>query len=256
MKNIYRSEISKELAKGSGTDSGVITEQDLTPLPEPVQRFFRHCGYLGHSKIRNAEITWRNVNFKMSPKKKWMPLQCAQFNSVPEPCRMAYMKSKMLGLIPVEGRDKYQDGRGNMKFKLCKFFPVVDASGPELDQSALVTVLAECLLVPGYALQDYIQWSPIDSHTAKAVLKHNNLAVSGSFTFNDLGEFICFTTNDRYYTERGNEYRCYKWSAVAGSYVEKDGIRFPSFLKSLWHLEIGEYEYFKGEITAIRFNIP
>ncbi|GAB6181832.1 hypothetical protein JCM14036_31510 [Desulfotomaculum defluvii] len=255
MKNLYESEIKKELAKYANTTIDILTENDITLLPKPVKRFFSHCGYIGKPKMNNAEVIWKDVYFKMSPHKNWMSLTCYQFNSVPEPNRIAYMKGKLMGLLPLEGRDKYQDGQGNMLFKFLKFIPVANAKSKELDQSALVTVLAECFLVPTYALQDYISWTSMDTNTAKAVIKYNNQEASGLFYFNDRGEFTRFETDDRYYSEKGTEYKKMKWSAIAENYIEKDGIRFPSSLKSIWHTEQGDYEYFKGKIVAIRYNI-
>ncbi len=190
----------------------------------------------------------------MSSKNKWIRLDCYQFNSVPEPTRIVYMKSRIMGVFPFEGRDKYHDGHGNMLINLMKVFMVADAKGKEMDESALVTVLAETFLVPSYALQDYITWSAIDSNTAKATLKFNESEVTGVFHFNDQGEFIEFETNDRYYSERGTEYKKVKWSVVASNYIEKNGIKFPTTLSAIWHEKDGGFEYFKGKIEYIEFD--
>ncbi len=252
MKSLYISEVKKELAKYAECTDERITEKDLAPLPEPVQNFFRHGGYLGKVKMSQAEVQWAEVQFKRSPTTKWMNLTCSQFNSVPKPTRIVYMKSTIGGLFPFEGRDKYQDGQGNMLIKLLKFIPVANATGKEIDASALVTVLAECFLVPTYALQDYISWTAVDSKTAKATITYHNTKVSGLFYFNDNGEFTHFVTDDRYYSEKGTEYKKMKWSAVAGNYLEKNGIRMPTYFKAIWHTEKGDYEYFKGTINAVR----
>ncbi|MEW6064785.1 hypothetical protein P378_20485 [Desulforamulus profundi] len=255
MKDLYISEVRKELTKYSNCSNDIITENDIVPLPEPIQKYFRYCGYLGKEKMNNAEIEWEDVFYKNSPNKKWMSLKCYQFNSVPEPTRIAYMKSRIMGIFPFEGRDKYQNGHGNMLIKFLKLLKVVDAKGKEMDESALVTVLAEALVVPTYAFQHYIKWTAIDSNTAKAVIRYNESEVSGLFYFDDLGEFIRFETDDRYYSERGTEYKKVKWSAVAGNYIEKNRIRFPSYLKAIWHTDEGDFEYFKGNIANIKFNI-
>lgn len=255
MKQLYLSEVRKEIAKYPNLTKDVITEQDITSLPEPVQRYFRNCGYLGKAKMTNAEITWEDVHFKMSPHKDWIRLQCYQFNSVLEPTRIVLMKSKILGMLPFEGRDKYQDGHGNMLIKLLKFIKVADAKGKEMDESALVTVLAETLVVPTYALQPYITWTALDSNSAKASINYNGSEVSGIFYFSDNGEFIRFKTSDRYYSEKGTEYLKVKWSAVVSNYAEKNGLKFPAAFKAIWHTPEGEYEYFKGRIVDVEFNV-
>ncbi len=255
MKNLYLSEVRKELTRYSSYENDIITQKNIASLPEPIQKYFLHCGYIGKEKMINAEVEWKEAYIKMSPDKNWMRLNCYQFNSVPEPTRIVYMKSSILGIFPFEGRDKYQDGRGNMLIKLLKFIKVADAKGKEMDESALVTILAEALLVPTYALQDYIEWTAIDSNTAKAVIRYNNTEVSGQFYFNDQGEFIRFETVDRYYSERGTEYKKLRWSIVAGSYIKKSGMRFPTDLKAIWRAEQGDFEYFRGTITDIKYNI-
>lgn len=255
MKELYRTEVQKEITKYPGYGKDLITEQDIAGLPEPVQKYFRYCGYLGKEKMMNAEIEWKEFYLKLTPAQDWTPMECAQFNSVPEPARIAYMHSKMLGIIPLDGRDKYQDGHGNMRIRLLKVIRVADAQGKEMDVSALVTILAESLFVPTYALQPYIEWKPIDPHSAQAVIRHNDTEASGVFYFNDVGEFIRFDTHDRYYSVKGKEYKRLQWTVTAEAYMEQNGIRFPSYLRGIWHLDAGEYEYFKGTIESIRFNI-
>lgn len=255
MKDIYLSEVKREKIKYSNYDNDLITNENIDSLPEPVQKYFKYCGFIGKEKMINAEIIWEDVYLKLSPKKKWMSLKCYQFNSVPEPSRIVYMKSRIFGIFPFAGRDKYQDGSGNMLIKLLKILQVVDAKGKEMDESALVTVLAESLLLPTYTLQDYIKWTAIDPNTAKAVITNNGCQVGGIFYFKDNGEFIKFQTDDRNYSEKGTEYKKVKWSAVVSNYIEKNGIKFPTHLKAMWHTDNGDYEYFKGTITDIKYNV-
>jgi len=254
MKNLYLSEVKKELTKHPSDKRAFITEKEIAALPEPVQKYFRHCGYLGKEKMINAEIQWKEAYLKMAPDKKWIRLKCYQFNSIPEPVRIVYMKTSILGIFPFEGRDKYQDGHGNMLIKLLKGIKVADAKGKEMDASALVTLLAEALIIPAYAFQPYLQWTEIDSNTAKAVMHYHETEVSGLFYFNAQGEMVRFETHDRYYSERGKEYKKLKWSILFSHYIEKNGIRFPSEVKVLWHTDQGDFEYFKGTIANIQYN--
>jgi hypothetical protein len=255
LKKLFLSEVNTELTKHSGSSTDIITEKEIASLPEPVQKYFRHCGYIGREKMINAKIEWKDVYFRLSAEKKWMSLDCYQFNFVPEPTRIVYMKSKIIGIFPFEARDKYQNGHGNMLIKFLKFVTVADAKSKEMDESALVTILAETLLVPSYALQDYIKWTAIDSKSAKAILTFNGSEVNGIFYFNEQNEFIRFETNDRYYSGKGIDYKKVKWSAVAGNYLEKNGIKFPTDLKATWHHENRDFEYFKGNIEQVEFNV-
>ena len=255
LRKLYLSEIGSEANKYSGSSTGIITEKDISSLPEPVQRYFRHCGYIGKEKMVNAKIEWKDVTLKRSTKNNWMNLDCYQYNFVPEPTRIAYMKSMIFGIVPFEARDKYQDGQGSMLSRLLKLFTVGNARGKEMDESALVTVLAETFLAPSYALQKYIKWSAIDSLTARATLSNNGTNVSGVFHFNNEGEFIRFETYDRYYADADGTFKKIKWTAEVGNYIEKNGIKHPTILKASWNSGNGDFEYFKGKIEKIEFNI-
>jgi hypothetical protein len=200
-------------------------------------------------------LDWKEAYLKRSVHGKWMPIDCYQFNSVAEPVRIVYMKSNIAGLFLFEGRDKYQNRHGNMLIKLMNMITIGDAKGPEMDASALVTILAETFLVPGYALQPYITWTPVDHTCAKATLTYNGGSVSGVFYFNEAGEMIRFETDDRYFSEKGNNYKKLKWFVTAGNYKKKDSIRFATELTASWITGVGTYEYFKGTIEDVTFNI-
>ncbi|HWR44292.1 MAG TPA: DUF6544 family protein [Sporomusa sp.] len=128
MKKMYLSEVQAELDK-SIVSHEVFKEEDISTLPEPVQRYFRHCGYIGKAKMTKAKFVWDNVNFKMRPNKPWIKIKYEQYNFVLEPARLAYIYSTMFGVIPFEGRDKYLNGQGNMLGKLLKKVTVFNEPG-------------------------------------------------------------------------------------------------------------------------------
>lgn len=255
MKKLYLAEVNKEIIKSKDKPNEVLTEKDISHLPTLVQNYFRYCGYIGKEKLNNALVEWEDVYLKMSPKKDWIPLKCYQFNSVTEPTRIVYMTSKMFGIFPFEGRDKYHEGHGNMRIKLLKMFTVADGKGKEMDEAALVTVLAEALFVPGYALQDYLTWTAIDDTSVKGTISFNNTEVSGVFYFNDRGEYSRFETFDRHYSENGKEYKNVKWTGICGEHKEKNGIKYISSFSGVWNLEEHDFEYFKGKVTNITYNV-
>ena len=255
IKGIFQKEIAEELTKTGGGKNGRITEEDIAGLPEPVQKYFRLCGIVGMEKMANAKVVWKNVLFKTSAENDYINLNCIQYNFVPEPARIVYMNSTMMGFIPMEGRDKFQNGHGNMLIKLFKGIKIADARGKEMDISALVTILAEALFVPSYALQSYITWQPLEPKKAKAVIKFNGIEVSGIFHFNDKYEFILFETEERYYSTSGKEYKKMKWSAAAGEYTEENGFRYPTRLSAFWTEGNRDIVYYKGTVDKLLFNV-
>jgi len=256
LEKTYRAEVSEEIQKWGGKfEPEVFTEEDLAELPPPVQKYFRRCGYIGKEKMINAEVVWSESYIKMAPDKKWMKLKTYQFNSVPEPMRAAYMKARMYGIFPFEGRDIYSDGNGNMHGRFMKMIKVFDEKGDELTTSALITLLAEVLFIPNYALQNYIEWSPLDDYTVQVSIRHEGRIASGVFHFDDEGLFHAFESDDRYYMTTDGTYQKRKFSVYIDDYKECNGVLIPVNVRAAWHLDEGEYEYWRGTISHIHYNI-
>lgn len=249
---IFFSEIEENITKYALNKPEIFSVSEIAKLPEPVKRYFKSCGYIGKEKINSAQIDWKSAYLKMSPKKKWKKIECYQYNSVFEPTRIVYMKSTTLGFFSFEGRDTFNNGKGNMLIKLMKRFTVGDTLGAEMDASALVTILAEVFLLPNYALQPYIKWKSIDVNSVEASLTYNDIIVAGIFHFNDRGEMVQFDTNDRYHSERDGTFRKIKWTCKIANYIENDGIKFPTEILAYWHYDSENFEYFKGEISGLK----
>jgi hypothetical protein len=251
---LYHSEIREERLAHPPNSAAVLGEAELAGLPDPVRRYLELTGWVGRELPLNADIEWLESAIRLGPDRGWMRLQTNQFNSVPEPMRAAYMRGRMLGILPMEGLDLYRDGRGRMLIRLVRYLTVSHDTGPEMDQSALVTILAEALFVPGYAVQPYITWVPMGARSARATIRHGGTEASGVFHFDADGLFTRFETEDRYYATRGGA-RKVRWSAEVLDHVDRSGVRIVGGLRAVWHLEEGDFEYFRGRIGAIRFNV-
>lgn len=222
MRRLFEKERAREIKTYSNKiNTEVFSDSDISSLPDPMQKYFKTCGYMGKPKMFNADVVWKESFRRLSPEKGWTELETKQFNSVIEPVRIAYMKALSM---PLQVRDLYRDGQGEVYGKLFNLIPVVNAKGKETSQSALITLFTEILFIPSYSLQNYIKWEPIDSHTAKARFTHKNIDVTGIFHFDGEGKFIRFETNYRYYMEKGGKFVNKKFSAIADSYIEKDGL--------------------------------
>lgn len=255
VKKIVRSSLTRELSKYRINKADFVGEKELSYLPFPVQNYFRFCRLVGKPKGHYAQVNWETFYLKMAPEKGWTKVQSYQYNFIDEPVRLAYMFTKLGSVIPFEGLDRYVDGHGNMLIKIARFFTLGDSKGSEMDKSALVTILAEALLIPSYALQPYITWTSIDDRSAKATLKHQGKEVSGIFYFGDSGEMVKFETSDRYYAEKDGSYTNLKWVVTISSYKEINGVKIPYELSARWHTPQGEFEYFKGKIGSVNYNI-
>lgn len=220
-----------------------FTEKDIETLPDPVQKHFRQCGFIGKEKMSMMKAVHTDAAFVTGVDKPTLNIEYTQVNYVKEPIRFAFIDSSLYG-VPFQGYDSYMEGTGSMKGVLAKQVTLFNQMGKEMDQSCLVTVLSECLVVPSLALQPFIEWESIDEMHAKATLTYYGTSVSGIFTFNDAGEMIRFTTEDRIAADfEGNVVKV-PWSAVCGDYVEEDGIRKPTTFQAIWHYPQGDQIYF------------
>jgi hypothetical protein len=232
----------------------LFAEHDIEHLPQPVQKYFRYCGFIGQPKSDCAQIVWDQSHIRMRPNQKMMRLKTYQHNFVSEPSRLAYMRANMLGVIPFEGRDKYHNGQGHMLGTLARMIKIFDQKDLEIAQGGAIVLLAESLLLPLYAIQPYIHWEPIDEFTAKARFIHKDVDVGGTFHFNALGEYIRFTTNERPYSLPGGGYELTPYTIQIRSYQQQGDIRIAKEVAAIWNLPQGDYEYWKGTVKEIRFQ--
>lgn len=255
MLKLFRREVQQELKNHPALQQGKFSEAELASLPEPVKRYFKVCGWIGKPKMSNTAIHITDMQLKMDLEKDFVRVRSYQFNSVAEPVRIAYMRATMYGVIPFSGRDKYQNGAGHMYIKVMNLITAVDSKGPEMDKSALVTVLAETFLAPSYALQPYISWEPVDARTAKATLTFNDTSVSGTFHFNAEGELERFETADRYMSQKDGSQKRSKWLVSYGNYQERNGVRIATEMSAYWEIDGRLKQYAKMRIAEARYDV-
>ncbi len=230
-----------------------FTESDLVNLPAPVQKHFRVCGFLGKPKMSRMKAEFADVPFRQGKEGPALTIDYTQYNFVGKPARIALIRSSMYG-IPFDGYDSFQGGTGSMRGVVGKLVTIFSHTGTEMDQAALATFLAESLLVPNAALQDYITWEGIDETHARAVITYGDISAQGIFTFGETGEMLSFTTDDRALYQTDGTVEHVRWSAVCGDYREQDGYCLPTALQAVWHYSDGDLVYFDGKNVRIEYD--
>ncbi|MEA5059011.1 MAG: DUF6544 family protein [Candidatus Pelethousia sp.] len=229
--------------------SAIFTEADIERLPIPVQRYFLYCRYLGTSKMAYMKACLRDVDFVMSASRT-VKIDYTQFNLVERPVRYAQISSSLFS-IPFEGLDFYRNGVGSMKGTLAKIIPLFDQRGEDMNRACLVTWLAECLMVPHAALQDFVKWEPIDDTHAKASILWKGISASGVFAFSKAGELLAFRTADRVAVDMEGKERKAEWSAYFRAYHPINGVLQPKIIQSVWHYPEGDCVYFNQNEAAV-----
>ena len=253
MEDLFLKEKNDLISISQTTDKSIIfTHELVSSLPYPLQHHIESCGFIGKPVMSRAEVIWESSSIRLDPGKDWQPLETQQFNTIKPLGRLSYMKFLNM---PVSGRDIYYSGTGEMKGKLFELFPVINGQGKEVSVSALITVFTEFVFIPSYVLQNYVTWETIDSTHVRAILKDGGHTVSGVFHFDHDGLFSRFDTDDRYYSAGNGKYIRTPFSAIVGSYQKKGTLTYPKDIKIVWHLDGGDYEYFKGTVDSLIFDL-
>lgn len=243
----------KEIVQFKKLQMGVQSCRVIENLPRPLQNHFKYCRHTGEECARLATIEWKDAALKFSPTGEWNKMECKQVNVITEPARVVYMHKKLLGFFPFGAVDESIRGNGQLLIKLWNIFTMQQARGKEMDQAELVTILAETMLIPAYALQYYITWEEIDEHCVRGKIHYKGKSASGLFHFGQQGEILSFETMDRFYTDKNGHYKQMKWIARIDQYQERNNHRTPTAFSAIWKLAEGDHEYFKGMVAGITY---
>lgn len=243
-------EVVRMFAENRINKNNIVTEEDLLGLPEPVQRWLHNSKVIGKEKIASVRLKQKGF-IRVGEEQPWMPFEAEQYytTGVPEFIWHATVKS---GPFFIKGVDRFQDGRGHMLIKLMSLIKVADARGPEIDQGTLVRYLNEIMWFPTAALNDYIEWEPIDSRSARAVMQYKGVNASAVFYFNEAGEQTNFVSER--YKEKNGAFIKATWSTPITDYREFHDIRIPAKGEAVWELETGDFPYIKIELIDIDYN--
>lgn len=232
----------------------MVTEQMLEPLPPVVQNWLRKTECIGKPIINDVHIR-QTGEMLLKPGTSWNLFSAEQWVTV---YPQAFLwKTRVTGPMHIllKGRDKYQDGQGNMLIKFLATFPLVDARGPEINQAAMLRYLSEIVWYPTAALSDYIEWHQIDDFSAKATIHNGNMIDSGVFHFNKEGLVTSFKTKRYYYRKGQSTLETWVADIDDKSFFKFDGILVPRKAKITWKLKQGDFTWFRLELTDLKYNV-
>ena len=245
-------EISTIMKQTITTKTAVITIEQLDDLPYPVAKWLNLSGIIGKEKTNTVWLS-QNIRMKMKPgQKEWNEAVAEQYFTVENPAFIWKVKMNMSPFIKITGRDKFVDGKGEMLIKIFSLLNIVNEKGEKMDEGALQRFLAEIVWFPSAALSQYITWESIDSLSAKATLNYKGTSGSGTFYFNEQGDFVKFSTL-RYKDNEADAQR-YEWIVTVKEHSMMSGIKTPMKIEVTWILENGNWTWLDLEITDIRYN--
>ncbi len=250
-KNIFKAEVEKRL---SYTNSqAVLSEEEIKHLPAPVQKYIIYCGAVGREKIQNFKMEFKG-GIKPKPGSDFLDFYSIQYNFYNDPARIFYIESKMYEL-PFDGLHLFVGTKATMQIKIASLFQVVDAKGPEMNKGETVTMFNDmCFFAPGNLVDKNIEWETIDSLTVKARFTNKGITISATLFFNEKGELINFSSNDRYESADGKVYNNYEWTTPVKDYREINGRRMATYAEAIWHKPEGKFCYGTFRLKEIQYN--
>ena len=252
LRALYQQDVAREPVAETAT---LLVEADLGRLPEPVQRYLRATGVVGQPRVSSFRAR-TSGRIRSGRNARWISLAAEQHNAVAgRMARYFYFDGSMMA-IPVQGYHRYV-GAATMRVKAAALVPVVDAAGPEMDQSETVTLFNDmCLFAPGSLVSPAITWEPVDGHTARAAFSNAGQTIRAELSFNDAGELIDFRSNDRYQASPdGKSFRKLPWSTPLRDYRQFGQVRLASKGEARWHEPEGDYAYIEMVTEQVRYNV-
>ncbi|MFZ1688084.1 MAG: DUF6544 family protein [Flavobacteriales bacterium] len=229
-----------------------ITEAEITPLPQPVQRFLRTAGVVGTTVPRNMRIVFAGELRGFDG--PWMPFTTVQTNSFDEPARFFWIDATMKGM-PTKGLHAYENGTATMLIKALGLVPVMEAHGAEMDTAETVTWFNDlCLFAPGALLDPRITWSPMDERSAKATFTHRGITIRAVLMFDAADHLVDFISDDRYALENGRAKKL-RFSTPARDHRRINGLLLPGYGEAVWHRPEGPLIYGRFTLRSIVYDI-
>jgi hypothetical protein len=249
----YDGDVDRALARVAPVE--LISEADLAHLPAPVQRYLRRVGVVGQPRVHNFHVQMHG-RIRNARDARWMPLTAEQYNFVDAPARLFYLNASMY-TVPVQGYHRYVGPSARMTVKAAALVPVVQVSGPEMDQGETVTMFNDmCFMAPATLIDRGIEWEPVDDRTVRARFANAGHAIRAELSFNEAGELTNFWSDDRYQTSPdGKSVKNVRWSTPLAGYRSFGPVRLASGGEARWHEPAGEYAYIQLELDEVQYNV-
>ena len=147
--------------------AGVVTEEMLADLPEPVRRYLRYTGVVGKPFPGTIRLRQKG-RMRLGPGQMWLPLDAEEHYSVQPPGFVWAGTARAGPLAVARARDMYAEGTGQMLVKVASLWPVVDASGEQMNQAEMLRYLNEMIWFPAAFLAANISFEPAGDSSARS----------------------------------------------------------------------------------------
>lgn len=249
--NKYKNDVKLGLQQEEYFNNSVITETDIEHLPEPVKKYLHYTGSIGKPKVNNFKIEFTG-KIRKDEQSEWMPFTSEQYNFMKTPTRLFFMNAVMKHL-PVAGYHSYANGNAFMDIRLLSLFKVQFQDGDEMNKAETVTFFNDmCCMAPATLIDKRILWETISENTVKATFTNNKITIHAILSFNEAGQLINFTSNDRYNADAGKKL---PWATPLKDYKEINGYNLARYAEAIYTYPDRDLCYGVFQTTSIKYNI-
>ncbi|MFT3796449.1 DUF6544 family protein [Flavobacterium sp.] len=222
----------------------IVTHRNLAHLPEPVQNYFRHVLKEGLPYISCVRLK-HSGKFKTSEHGKWMDITGEEYFTTADPGLVWKGHTKWFTAY-----DVFISGQGKLDVYFLSMFRIVNGHGLKYSQAELLRWLGESVWFPTNLLPtEFLQWSAIDSHSAKLTYTSNKFIVYYIVTFNDIGEITQLETK-RYMGDKNLE----TWIGKLSGYASFHGVLIPTKIEAVWRMRDRDFPYAQFQITELEYD--
>jgi hypothetical protein len=242
----FGKEVSDLFTSSKSISGKLFSYKQLTGLPAPVQRYFKHVLTNGQPYISYVRLK-HDGQFKSGLKKDWANIVGEEYFTTEQPGFIWEGKTNLF-----TARDMYIADQGTLVVSLFSLFKVADYKGEKFNQGELLRWVSESIWFPTNLLPSKnLQWQPIDINSAKLIYQHKGLSISYTVTFDNKDEIVQMET-ERYMGDAGLE----KWVVKCGDYQQRGDMRIPITAEVLWRLKAEDFSYAKFRLQNIEYDKP
>jgi hypothetical protein len=253
---LFHRKVKKEVAEMSAVQvvdgSRVLTAAQIAHLPDVVQAWLISSGAVNKEMVYRVYLE-QQLEMQMQPDREgWNKAVAKQHFTVDPPAFNWSVQLNMNPLVSVVGRDRFENGEGEMLIKIFSLFPIANAGKDEkVNQASLQRYLAEIVWFPSAALSPYISWEAAGPQSARATLEYKGTKGTGTFYFDEDGLFEKFVAM-RFKDSKDKEPK--EWTVMATKSEVRNGIRIPVECEASWQLEDRSWNWLKLRLKDIRYN--
>lgn len=252
--NQYKKDVRAYLKNSGMFHPGLLTEEDIQYLPDPVKKYLRYTYSVGQPKIKNFKLIF-DGQIRKKGSKNWMPFASEQYNFTEAATRLFFMNAKMMQL-PVTGYHCYKSGTAFMDIRLFSLFKVQYQQGPEMNFAETVTLFNDmCCMAPATLIDSRIKWLHTKNNMVEASFTVNCNTIKATLIFNEDGALINFISNDRYAQMDDGSMKQLPWSTPLKDYKEINGYRLASYAETVYSYADGDFVYGTFRLRNITCNI-